>query len=367
MKFTIKKNILEQVVEFLGTYINVADTFLAFRYINLEVTNEKLIFTAASSTMSARKILNVDEVNIKVEEEGFALLNCKVVKNIIKNLSNNVSISKRGNIINISEGNTKYNLNTISDRYPTIEFGNVENKFQMNKNDFEEGIKNVAFAVGDPKNNSAISKAINMYANNNELRFCGTDSFRLSTYTVKISKNISFDISVDARNMKNMIIKDNNVKRINVFYTLNRFGIETEDTIIQSSLVDLAYHDIKRIFPTDITRNIVIQKNVLMDIINKTIFDSDNTGAKIELNFTSNLLTATYEEAEVGHSQASTDDFKLIGDPIELTFNSKHLREAIGVVEGELNIGINFLESIVLLLSENCPNNKQLITTIRRL
>ncbi|EFF41183.1 DNA polymerase III subunit beta [Mycoplasmopsis alligatoris] len=367
MKITIKKEILENVVDFLGTYINSTDTFLAFRYIHLEVTHEKLVFTVSSSTMSARKTINVDEVNVRVEEEGKVLLNNKVLKNIIRNLSDDITLAKKSNIINITEGKTKYNLNTISDNFPIIDFNESENRFQMKKNDFDEAIKNVGFAVADSKSNSSILKAINMFANSNEIRFCGTDSFRLSTFTVKISKEMNFDISVDARNLKSMMIKDNTIKNIYIFFNMNKFGVATEDTIIQSSLVDIPYHDIKRIFPTEITRNIVIQKSVLLDLINKTIFDFDKDGSKIELKFTKKLLTASYEETEVGHSQASTEDFTLNGNPIELTFNSRFLKEAISVLDDELNIGVNLMENIVLLLSKKNPNNKQLITTIRRL
>ncbi|WP_440756668.1 DNA polymerase III subunit beta [Mycoplasmopsis anatis] len=85
MKFTIKKNILDQTIEFISKYVDPINVFMPFRCVKIDVSYEKIIFTASNGLMSTKKILKVDELNIKVETVGNALINNQYFKNIIKN------------------------------------------------------------------------------------------------------------------------------------------------------------------------------------------------------------------------------------------------------------------------------------------
>lgn len=365
MKFTIKKTLLDNIVEFLSKYSNPIDTFVTFRYILIDVEEEKITFTASNSTMSARKVVPVDEIDIKVEDIGSSLINCSYFKNIIKKLNKTIEISTQNDLINIVEGNTIYKLNTISNNFPKIDFSDTSNKFELNKSDFEKAVKNVIFAVGDNLN-SIILKCVNIICDGTNLRFTATDTARLSTEIIKINKNIKINVSIDSKNIRNMIIKDS-PKKIFMFFDNTKLGISYENTIIQTSIVDIPYHDISKVFPKDYTRKIIIEKDELMNIINKVVFINQEKGSRLELKINEKELKITTNISEIGTSFASTKNFTLEGEPIEIDFNHIFLKEAINIIEGEINIFINENGNVALIVSKTNPNNKQLLSSLRRI
>ncbi|TNK91284.1 DNA polymerase III subunit beta, partial [Mycoplasmopsis pullorum] len=87
MKITIVKSLLDNLIEFLTKYTDPINVYSQFRCINIDVNYDQIIFTASDGTISAQKIIKVDEIKIKVEEPGVILVNAAYLKNIIKKLS----------------------------------------------------------------------------------------------------------------------------------------------------------------------------------------------------------------------------------------------------------------------------------------
>ncbi|UWV76978.1 hypothetical protein [Mycoplasmopsis cynos] len=55
MKFTISKNIIENTIEFLSTFVDNIDTFTPFRGIYIKINNSEITFIGGNSNIAKKK------------------------------------------------------------------------------------------------------------------------------------------------------------------------------------------------------------------------------------------------------------------------------------------------------------------------
>lgn len=371
MKFTIQKNKIESVVEFLSSYIDSADSFMPFRCLYFKINSDYLTITAQSATISAKKQLKVDEDIIRLEEVGKTLINASILKNIIKKFNNYVTFKSNENTIDIYEGTTKFTLTKIdSNQYPQIDFNDQENRTEVDAHNLEKVINNasIAASVSNDKLNALVYKCINVSSDgDNNIRFVSTDSYRLSTESIKVSKPVELNLTIDAKNLKKIVTKDAD-KKVFMFFNSSKFGISYTDTIVQTLTTNLNYLDVWNLFTFDVSRTIKIERQEFLKLINKALFYSSEKSRRLQFTFNSNEAKVIYEVPEIGIGEAQTSNYTLEGPELEIDLDFQYIKDAISVLDnGLINIYISKREDRLLLISENNQFNKQLVTPLRRI
>ncbi|MHA0272417.1 DNA polymerase III subunit beta [Mycoplasma sp. 48589B] len=371
MKFTISKPKIDQLVEFLSTYIDSNDTFIPFRCIYINIDTDNLTLIGASSTLAARKVLPVDNNEITVERSGNFYLSASLLKNIIKKFDKEITFDAKENLIDIYEGSTIFTLTRLNAGvYPQIDFEDLENKVSINSYIFEKVINDVSTSTSasNDRLNSLIYKCINISSNNNEqLRFLATDSYRLSTEIIKLEKPVKIDLTIDARNLKKLITKDA-PEKVDLFFNANKIGIAYENTVIWTSINKTQYMDVSSLFQVQYTRNFKIEREELLKTLNKALFYQTEKDKKMEFYFEDHDLKIIYEVPEIGTANAVSNKLEIVeGKGVEIDFNYTYVKDAVSALDsGMLNIFVSQNEDKILFISENDPNHIQLITPMRK-
>ncbi|UUM19815.1 MULTISPECIES: DNA polymerase III subunit beta [unclassified Mycoplasma] len=371
MKFTILKNKIEPIVEFLSLYIDASDSFMPFRCLFFNINSDFLTITAQSATISARKKIDIEQNNINLEEVGKVLINASILKNIIKKFNKYVTFKVNENSIDIYEGTTKFTLTKIDiHQYPQIDFNNQDNRTEVNSAQLEKTINNasIAASISNDKLNALVYKCINVSSDGaNSIRFVSTDSYRLSTESIKVSKPVEINLTIDARNLKRIVTKDAD-RKVFMFFNQGKFGISYTDTVVQTLTTNLNYMDIWNLFNFDVSRTIKIEKQEFLKLISKALFYSSEKSRRLQFTFNQNEVKVVYEVPEIGIGEAQTSNYTLEGPNIEIDLDFQYIKDAISVLEnGIINIFISKKEDRLLLISENNNYNKQLITPLRRI
>ncbi|MHA3838604.1 DNA polymerase III subunit beta [Mycoplasma sp. Z463D] len=371
MKFTISKPKIDQLVEFLSTYIDSNDTFIPFRCIYINIDTDNLTLIGASSTLAARKVLAVDNNEITVERSGNFYLSASLLKNIIKKFDKEITFDAKENLIDIYEGSTIFTLTKLNAGvYPQIDFEDLENKVSINSYTFEKVINDVSTSTSasNDRLNSLIYKCINISSNNNEqLRFLATDSYRLSTEIIKLEKPVKIDLTIDARNLKKLITKDA-PEKVDLFFNANKIGVAYENTVIWTSINKTQYMDVSSLFQVQYTRNFKIEREELLKTLNKALFYQTEKDKKMEFYFEDHDLKIIYEVPEIGTANAVSNKLEIVeGKGVEIDFNYTYVKDAVSALDsGMLNIFVSQNEDKILFISENDPNHIQLITPMRK-
>ncbi|WP_369810260.1 RNA-binding S4 domain-containing protein [Mycoplasma seminis] len=371
MKFTISKSKIDQLVEFISTYIDSNDTFIPFRCIYMHIDTEKLTLVGASSTLAARKIIDLNDNDIQLERTGSFYLSANLLKNIIKKFDKQITFDAKENLIDIYEGSTLFTLTKLNaGLYPKIDFEDTDNQVQINSQKFDKAIYDVSTSTSSSNDrlNSLIYKCINITAkNSDELRFLATDSYRLSTEIIKVSKPITIDLTIDNKNLKKLITKET-PETVNLFFNQDKIGISYDNTVVWTAVNRTQFLDVSALFQVKYTRNFKIEKEELLKTINKALFYQTDKDKKMEFSFENHKLKINYEVPEIGTASAESDALEIVeGNEIEFDFNYNYVKDAVSALDsGMLNIFVSDSEDKLLFISENDPHHIQLITPMRK-
>ncbi|EIE42438.1 DNA polymerase III, beta subunit [Mycoplasmopsis canis UFG4] len=373
MKFTISKNLLENIIEFLSTFVDSNDSYMLFRGIYIELNNEEATFIAGNSSIASKKTIKIDEKEIKLEKTGSLLINTTILKNLVKKFEKEITFIKNENSLEVFENKTRYTLTLLDEtKYSHFNFSIPQNKIAIKSKDLNEAINNVYISsnLNHEKSNNIVNnpvtKVINLRSEGNKIRFTSTDTYRLSTHVLNIGQESNLDINIDVKNFKKLYNKDM-PNEINLFIENNRIGISYENTIIFTYIVNIKYIDIDRLIKFENTKNIKIKKEELSKIINKTIFYSSEKIRRLQFSISENEIKTTFEIPEVGISEFITTSLEYSGNSFEIDIDWQFVKEAISAFNTEyIYLHITNNEDRIYIKGEDSDDNVQLLTPIRR-
>lgn len=298
MKFTINKELLQNKLDIMGKVIPDKNSMPALTGMMIKVKTDRIILLGSNNEMSAKIVLQNDINKIVVEEEGNALLNFGMLKNIVSKLSNNVVEfeNKSGEkTTTIKSGRGRYKLNNYTEEeYPKVEFKEYKNKIELNKNTLENMINfcGVATASNERK---PILTGINFSKNENGeyITAVATDSFRLARYKTKFEKEVDkFNITIPDMSLKfiSKLLDKTQNENITLLYENNSLLLELEDTLFKTVLLEGVYPPTDKLIPAYSEKSFKVEQNAIMGVVDRLSILRNDIGDKDD-KFRTNIIT----------------------------------------------------------------------------
>ncbi len=366
MKIQVNAKEIIKNLDEVNKCINNNNMFLPLRGVLVEVLEDRISMITSDGTLSiVKSILPNDEV-FKVQEPGRLLIPSLLFTNIIRKCEGNIEIFNKGNILFIKNGTDDYEINLFDvSEYPAIDFTLQGVKLSVNAKNLREAAKNVLFAASI-SDVDIIFNGVNINYDNNKMTLIATDSYRVAyqEMEVKDSRNVNFNVSIFAKNLKEFIpefINDD----VDLFVNDYKINLVYQNTVIQSKLIDAPYKDVSKIFPTGFSKTLTIQKKELIDAINKAIVISSDAFCRLRFEINQKEIKVISVKEEIGNSSVVIPTKNFVGDDLVITVNYKFLKEALSVFDGEIQIKFNNGIDRFVIIGTSNPNNKQLIAPQR--
>ena len=272
MKVLIKKNILETIIINTSSYLDKKDLSSITSHIFINAKNSTLTIKATDNEIG----LSYKSQNVNIVDEGIATANGKKLLDIIKSLKDGeVILETIQNHLYIKQNNSKYRLpmqkaDDFPD-FPTIE--NTNSKIELTG------------ALIDIKNNS--------------INLVGTDTKRLSVYTLDIeSQSEPFSIIIP----KKAIVEIQKIfyENIEIYYDENIFIAISQNFEFFTKLINGRYPDYERVIPKESKININLNREKMIEGI-KTISMLSEI-----IKITINKENITFESINNDNSEAKT-------------------------------------------------------------
>lgn len=369
MKIIIKKNILDEILEIASRFVDPINSLFGYRCIKITTSQNIITFKATNEVISIIKSIDIDNKNIIVEEHGEVLVQCSLLKNIVKKLTNFIEIkTDKNNNMEIIQGDSRYTLNTVEvERFVNFEKPINLKKFEIDTEEFKKAIKNVVFAIGSDTN--FIYRCINFKSKGNKLNLAATDTYRLAYYSINMKTPLEdFEFNISGRDVKEMIPVDA-PKKITAFYNSLNFGIEYDNTIVLARITDLPYHDIESLFNQTMEETkykITIDKKELNSLMNKIWLNTNDKQNRIEIKINKSEFSIYTRLDEIGDSFVKTSNYELEGGSLDFDINYNYLKDALSILDGEVIMLINDKVQKILFLSKANPNSKQIVSPMRK-
>ncbi|MGL6125088.1 MAG: DNA polymerase III subunit beta [Metamycoplasmataceae bacterium] len=366
MRIQINGKEFTKSLDDVGKCINNSNIFLPLRGVLLDVLEDRINIIGSDGNLSIIKTITPSENILKIEEGGKLLIPSLLFTNIIRKCEGVIEIFNKGNILFITNGVDKYELNLFdTSEFPVIDFTLQGTKLTINAKQFREAAKNVLFAASS-SDVDIIFNGVNIDYSNNKMKLIATDSYRVSYEEIEIkdSRNINFNISMFAKNLKEFI-PDSINGDVEIIVNDYKINLIYQDTIIQSKLIDAPYKDVSKIFPDSFSRTLTIDKKELVDAINKAIVISSDSFHRLRFEINQKEIKVISVKEEIGNSNVIIKTKNFVGDDLIFTVNYRYLKEAISVFEGEIQLKFNNGIERFVVIGKSNPNNKQLIAPQR--
>ncbi len=322
----------------------------------VECTKEKLKYfvsladkiTSKNSTLpildsilliAENKILKIRSTNLdvgiefeipllKMDKEGKIAVPGSILNNILSSLpqektiylevvNNNLELSTKDNSITIKSKQTE-DFPTI----PKIEDGDI---LKIHSKKFTNGIKSVLYSSSISDIKPEIS-SVYIHYDNNSLVFTSTDSFRLAEKKVQFKDLNNFDgIIIPFKNANEIIrVFDDIDNDINIRFNKNQIAFYCNSIYLTSRLINGIFPDYKQIIPKEVSTEVVVLKQDLINTLKITNIFSDKFN---KVNFTIDIKNNTFELNSKNDSGENKTNISaaLTGDNINIYFNSKYI------------------------------------------
>ena len=296
MKVLIKKNILETRIINTSSYLDKKDLSSITSHIFINAKDSTLTIKATDNEIG----LSYKSQNVNIVDEGIATANGKKLLDIIKSLKDGeVILETIQNHLYIKQNNSKYRLPMQkADDFP--DFPTIENKkrFNINAANLSKSLKKITNSIENTNSKIELTGAL-IDIKNNSINLVGTDTKRLSVYTLDIeSQSEPFSIIIP----KKAIVEIQKIfyENIEIYYDENIFIAISQNFEFFTKLINGRYPDYERVIPKESKININLNREKMIEGI-KTISMLSEI-----IKITINKENITFESINNDNSEAKT-------------------------------------------------------------
>jgi DNA polymerase-3 subunit beta len=224
---------------------------------------------------------------------------------------------------------------------------NIEDSvyFEMKAKDLKALIYKTIYAVA-VEDVRPILKGVKLEINSNKITAVALDGYRLAVVKKQIvSSNAEFSCIVPARSLNEISkLLDDSDNIIKVCVGRNYLMVDVDNTKITTRLLEGDFINYSQIIPTDFTTNIILNKEQLLDSLERASLLSRvdrNNLVKFEISDKVMILSS---KSEIGDIKENIT-ISLKGKDLTIAFNARYFTEALRVIGDEF-LKLNFTSSV---------------------
>ncbi len=325
--------------ELLQKYVSQADRVTS-KHSSLPILSSVLLCTNNKSLIIRATNLEVGvefQIEANIKGHGSVALPGALLANALSSIYNEqeVTLSVVNGICKITTKTKTLTIKGVNpDDFPTIPLINVGEKFVMPSVKFIQGVKAVVMSAAISDIKPEIS-SVYIYQNGEALTFVATDSFRLAEKKIKQTGiTLSHGIIIPAKNiLEIMRVLEIVNEDINFVVSKNQISCTGKSLYVTSRVIQGVYPDYEQILPkTSTTEMIVLKEDLINTIKLSTLFSDKFNKITVNIDPQQKICNISTKNSEIGETESNLTA-TLIGEPVEISLNGKHMFDCFSVIE----------------------------------
>lgn len=302
-----------------------------------------LLATDYQISMTAR-------INAQIEEDGKVVVSGKNIAEICAKLSGDeISFETEGNVLIVKSDSAEFSLLTLNaEDFPAPKVSDGGNYFAMLETLFIKYIKQVAYAAGDDYTRPIfLGVNFNFKKAENSLAFSATNTHRLATTSTTFVENKPFEdfsYNVPAKKLLDIIsvIPQEGGKNLHFGFNENYFWIKFSFVLAAVRLIDGVFPPYEKVIPKETATVATVDTLKFKNAMNRVAVISKLTEHNtVKLKFDDAETSGTFDgDGALTISSTAPEGkaeekfaIKMSGDPVEISFNTDYLLDALKTVE----------------------------------
>ncbi|CAA6802790.1 MAG: DNA polymerase III beta subunit (EC [uncultured Campylobacterales bacterium] len=334
MKFSIQKNVLENILINIQPYLEKKDFSQITSHILIEAKENSIFINATDHEIG----LSYEIKNIEIIEDGKTTTNGKKLLDIIKTLnSKEINLEKINESLYIKQNNSKFKLPVFNhNEFPKFPILENKNEFKIDTYKLIKSIKKITPSIDINNPKFELNGAL-INIKENKINFVSTDTKRLSIVEIQNNseqEDISLIIPKKAINEIQKLIFD----EITINYDNQILLIESNNFKFFTKLINGKFPEYQRIIPTNLKYKLELNKEKFLSAIKQISIISNEV--KISFN-KSNIKFESLNEDNI-EAKTNIEANLEIDDDIAIALNSRFLIDFLNSIENNnFTLGYN--------------------------
>lgn len=377
MKFNILKSNLNDAIQHVAKAVSSRTTIQILSGIKMDLNGEGLTMTASDTDISIQCVIPIQEDDVEIiniEQEGSIVLPARIFVEMIRKMPDKfIEIEVDPNFQTaIRSGSTELQLTGIDpEEYPLLPQLDEQQMLTMPVEKLNQLISETSFAVS-PNESTPVLMGVQWQFSNQTITCTATDRHRLARRQVTLDHEWPTEmqgivISGHTLNELYKIIPNENAQ-VGMIIAKNQVLFKFKHILFYSRLLEGAYPDTSKIIPETYKTELIINKKMLHDAIDRAYVLSREEKTNIV-----HLRTCDDQTIEISSSMVEygkiTDQIEvnnMSGETLAISFNSKYMLDALKATEAEeIHIGFTGAMSPIIIKDVNDSNGLHLILPYR--
>ena len=343
MKFIVSSDLLYRNLSAISGVMGTNSTMPILDNFLVTIEGNQLKLTASGPESTMTSVIELDNV----EGEGSVAVPAKILLETLKLMPDMplvFAIDSENNILKFSSANGEYGAPCFpSDEYPVVKPIVEPKSFDIRASVLQRAISKTIFATGnDELRPNMMGVLCELSADN--ITFVATDAHKLVRYRNEEVKTEEFSSFILPKkpiaHLKNIL---GNADTVHVEYSENthhiRFAFGTFE--LYSSLKEGKYPNYEAVIPKENPNILTIGRDEFLKSIRRLGNYSSQSTFQVRLSLGETGLNLTAEDMDFSYKGAENIQCEYQGEPMEIGFNSRFLREMIENIDAD-NIQMSF-------------------------
>ena len=343
MKFIVSSDLLYRNLSAISGVMGTNSTMPILDNFLVTIEGNQLKLTASDLESTMTSVIELDNV----EGEGSVAVPAKILLETLKLMPDMplvFAIDSENNILKFSSANGEYGAPCFpSDEYPVVKPIVEPKSFDIRASVLQRAISKTIFATGnDELRPNMMGVLCELSADN--ITFVATDAHKLVRYRNEEVKTEEFSSFILPKkpiaHLKNIL---GNADTVHVEYSENthhiRFAFGTFE--LYSSLKEGKYPNYEAVIPKENPNILTIGRDEFLKSIRRLGNYSSQSTFQVRLSLGETGLNLTAEDMDFSYKGAENIQCEYQGEPMEIGFNSRFLREVIENIDAD-NIQMSF-------------------------
>ena len=342
MNINIQKETLEKPLSQIIGVVEKRQTLPILGNVYLELKDSTLTLIGSDlETEITTRVNNVDG------SEGKTTVSARKLYDICRSLPNESQLSlviEQDNKMIVRAGKSRFTLQTLTaDNYPRLEETHWKHEFFLSQNQLNSLLTRTSFSMAQQDVRYFLNGLL-IEIHDSYILSVATDGHRLAKTQVNVEP-LGIDLVQSIIPRKAVIeigkfLDADSESMVNVKLNASHVSVQSGNFMFISKLIDGRFPDYEKVIPANLDKHIIINRENLIDILNRAAILSNEKFRGVSLSVSDNVLQVRSHNPDQEHAkdemQVSYD-----GEAIEIGFNVNYLLEALKACDStEIDLGL---------------------------
>lgn len=333
MKFKIQKSSFIEGLKAVQNIVNGKGLLQIMQNVLLSANGKELNLRTTDLDISI-----CCKVECETIEAGGSTLPVKLLSNMITKLPDGeVTVDIDANDrATIKAGSVNYKLPGLSEMdFPKLPNNDDSIEYTVSAAVLKEMFRKTAYAASQDDTRRTL-KGVLMSFNDSKLVMVATDGRRLAMVENEIDfpKDCSKNIVVPSKTVQELIRSLSTEGEVKIMSQASQICFSFGDIQIYSKLIDDKYPDYRQVIPKSNTKSITIDRQLLLDALDRTSIMTLDEGHSTKLVFSDGKLSVSSAANDKGEAKDEVP-IKYAEDPIEILFNPSYMMDCLKVIDDD--------------------------------